>query len=249
MDHKERISIAKELCRKIVAKYKVYYVGVYGSAARNEDTRYSDLELVIATEDKHWWGTFRVKGLSVWLHFETLSKIYEQVSWVDPEGESSINNYLNSMTLYDKIGLKKEIRKRLKKVKYETFKEAALVPLGEVNDCVSKMRNAIEVRKSNDALVLERFILLLQADSVVALVNRANFTSGGIGHLKDISRFRYVPRGYIALSRTIWTTGDSRKALSAAIKLSDLLTKFAKEHGIEIPSYSSAKHWPGLKDQ
>ncbi len=247
MDHKERVNIAKELCRKIMAGHKVYYVGIYGSTARGEDTRFSDLEMVIVTKDKHWWGVFRINGLSVWLHLEPLSKVYEQIPRVDPEGDSNTNNYLNSMTLYDRIGLKKEIRKRLRKVEYAAFKDAALVPLGEVNDHVSKMRNAIEVHKRKDALVLERFILLSQADRVVALINRKHFTRGGKGHLKDISRFKYVPNGYLRLSNSIWTARDGRKALSAAIKLSDSLTAFAKAHGIEIASYPSASRWPGLE--
>lgn len=246
MQHDEKIKIAKELCKKIVSKYKVHYVGIYGSTARNEDTNYSDLEMVIASKDKDWWGTFRVKGMSVWLHFMPLEKVYEQVSWVEPEGSSFTNNFLNSLTLYDKINLKDEIRKRFRKINYSKFQNAALVPLGEVNDNIAKMRNAIMKRGKNDALILERFILLEQADAVVALLNKKYFTRGGMDHLLDIKKFKYVPRGYLKLSKIIWTTNNTREVIEAAITLSNLLTKFAEKHGVKIASYSSTKEWRGV---
>ena len=243
MNHNERVRIAKEICNKIVAKYKVYYIGVYGSTARNEDTKYSDLEMVIASKNKDWWGTFRIKGMSVWLHFLPLEKVYAQAAWVEPEGTSSTNNFLNSLTLYDKVNLKSEIRKRFRKISYKKFQKAALVPLGEVNDNISKMRNAIMKRGKKDALILERFILLEQADAVIALLNRRHFTHGGISHLSDIAKFKEVPKGYTKLSRTIWTTSSNRKVIAASSALSASLTKFAEGHGVKIASYPSTKEW------
>ncbi len=246
MEHNERISIAKEICKKIIAKYHPYYVGIYGSVSRNEDKKYSDLELQVVTKEKDWWGSFSIDGLSVWVHFAPLTKVLEQVSWIEPEGSSNTNNLLNSLTLYDRIDLKNKIRQRFRSIDYRKFKKAALVPLGEVCDNVSKMRNAIEIDKRKDMLILEKFILLEQADNVVALLNRKHFTRGGMGHLIDIAKFKHVPKDYIRLSRAIWTTGNNKKALAASAKLADSLVRFAAKHGVKIPSYNSARKWKGI---
>ena len=54
MKHNERLKLAREIGKKIIKRQgkNISSIGIFGSVARNEDDKFSDLELIVITKKR-----------------------------------------------------------------------------------------------------------------------------------------------------------------------------------------------------
>ena len=87
MKHKERIQIAEYTTEKMIKKYDndILVGGIFGSTARNEDEKYSDLEMVFIVKDSSKAKTveFYYKGILISLDVLKISRVKKSIKNID----------------------------------------------------------------------------------------------------------------------------------------------------------------------
>lgn len=120
---------------------KVLFAYVHGSYCRQERSKYSDIDLIVYTEDFRGDYIFNYQGHMLNLNFKPISMINEIVS-----GSNILWNlgvHKNMQIVYDKKNYAEYFRKFLK----QTFKELKASPSMFINSFATEIRRIVEYRR------------------------------------------------------------------------------------------------------
>ena len=128
MDHKTRLHIAHELKKKILKKHTdaILGIAIYGSVAKNEDRKYSDLEMFVITRRKLKKREIRyVYGdMAVEVSYIFSRDMLRNARQVTPNWAIEADFYRNYLILYEKNKWFTKLKRAVEAQDTRAFKKA-----------------------------------------------------------------------------------------------------------------------------
>lgn len=240
MKHAERIKIAKEVTKILVKKHgkNIVYVGLYGSTARNEDRKHSDVELVILTKTKHGLEFWPYRDSLIFLEYMKLGDFRKVLKKVGMFWPVDVCQIMASKPMYDKKVLE-SFQSDFRQIPNKKFTNTAKRNLVWGIEYIGKIKNAYEAQDLAEirAAILYNFIFGMNC--FVALLNRKYFERGDVRVLEDIAKMKRQPKNYAKLAKILWLSNDIDELYETAMQLWKNCVSFASENGIEIKRYKS----------
>ena len=248
MERKERLKIAKELSKRILEAHKenILAIGVYGSMARKEDQKYSDIDMIIITkkEGKEEGKFFLHSGMSIEYEFVTKKEAIENIKNVNrdwPDWPQEATMYTNPLPLYDPNKTFKKFKTIVGGLNPGEFNKAAERALLILYEETCKVKNAELIKDKVNLLTFAREAALV-AQLFVALVNKKYYSSNR-NILKESQKFSKLPKDYKKL--VMVASGYNRETQSqvykATLKLLDNCSDLAKKEGLKFAEYNDLK--------
>ncbi len=254
MEHEERVRFGKDLAEMLNKRHgeDLLYVGAFGSLARNEDRKDSDIDMMVVTKTKKYWPAhsnwpeFQLKDIAVGLCFKTLDELDADVGKPNFKWPYRTWRTINTLTFYDKMDLKRRYRQMIDDTPEQVFKIAAQRQIIEAFSALGKLKkNAGPGGGIADARSAAVICICQRLDVAVALVNRGLLPGDyGFKNLSYMEKFEKVPKDYIRLSKIIWESGSAKEICDATLELWSNVLVFAHDNGISLPSYNSIKEVP-----
>jgi predicted nucleotidyltransferase len=238
MNHKERVTIAKALTKKIVRKYgeDIYGIVIYGSVAKNEDRRYSDLEMYVVTKKKLKVREVKYvyRGMNIEVSYIPAREMLHNAKIISPNWPIATDFYRSYFILYEKGNWFKKLRRAVASQNPRDFKSAMQKYLIWFYELMAKIKNAYLYRDDYSFLWLASF---LGWESVIflGLVNQKYYKSER-DVFKSVKRFPIRPKNYQRLLETVchFSVTDRKKIYQAALKLFAELKSIARKKGVVV---------------
>lgn len=236
------MAVAKAVAQEIRKKYKdVIFIGAYGSLARREDKKYSDIELMTITKSKRINLTpFTFRGLPVDFYTETKQNAIKSIKDIDMLWPSRAGKYLIVKPLYGRENIINEFRNAVRSIKDAEFKKHASILLVTMREDVGKIKNAAE--SNNLAKCVEAATWLAYSTTLfVAFMNRKYYRRHGINSIEEAKTFKKLPEDYIALVKRLHTSKNMQELVKTAELLYDNCIAFAKKNDIKERHFQTVK--------
>ncbi|MGB3479375.1 MAG: hypothetical protein WBB67_09460 [bacterium] len=252
MDHEERMSLAQTVCDRFVDKYRdnVIIGGVYGSAAKDSDTEWSDLEMLFVVQDKckAQAQQFLYRGIAVNYSVLKRGKLENILNHPCLEGDmgwpfwmgvlcvlkilygdqSQIDSWLQMGDNVPYVEFRKALEKELPGLIFESY--------GRILSC--KARNNMD---DWYCAVLE---VLFEMRDALCLLNRSWITHDYYQGLVDTFQFPKLPRRYKELIPLLWNVQDIDTAITLARELKENFQQLLVEQGIRSIEYTGGSDIP-----
>lgn len=237
MKREERLKIAKRIARKVLKKYgnKVLAIGVYGSVARGEDRRYSDLDMIVIVKKKRegiYDRFFIYKGLPVLVEFETIEEVKKRIRNMWFKWPLEVNAFLSILPLFDPQHVFTKFKREYERLSEKDFREGAMNALEHVYEYFLTVKNAY-VYKEREKLLLQARVFARSVACFLALINHTYFKSG-----KKVfeQKFKKYPKNYYKLIKIAagFISLNEKKVYEVCKKLFKETMKFAGEMGLKI---------------
>ena len=208
--------------------------------SRNEDRKFSDLELVVVSKNKSRFKAVFIDGLQVWLDVWTLSDLRKRLTNPDEEWPFIFGNLVGSRSLYDKIGMKDQCKRIVKEANQAKFIKAAEISWNLAYERFGKIRN---LGKKDGGLDLTYQVgsLLRDLDVYVALLNRTPVINRKFNDAQLRVKGLSLPENYSDLYRSLNGASGNRKIISLCQRLLNVCMAFGVRHGIEFNRYQSVE--------
>ncbi len=240
MEHSERIKIAKAAANKIVSKYKkdIIYICIYGSTARSEDVKNSDIELIVVSKTKDSWKPYPLKDVNLWVAFKTKKQLYSELShpgwgWLYRAGQ-----VLYGITLYDEDKLLEKIRHRIAMLEGTKFKDAAKDQFQDSIEFKDKIADAVDMSSIEKARLYIP-ALLDACNAVIFLVNKKPFPGNYLVNINSVRRLKLAPPGYSELALAMLRANTIKEVGSLNEKIWSAYSRFANKNGIKTKRYGT----------
>lgn len=254
MHHDEKMQVAGKLVDRIVRTYgdKILLAGIYGSVARNEDTKFSDLELIFITSERvrtegmslDGYREFMLKDTQILLEFKTCEEALEEIApkhpHIGPWWPIQIDHLLNPLVLYSKDGMEerllKEFKSALKSLTEEDFRKGSGWALIWIHGRLGKLRNAVNEEKL--PRVIQSALHLIDAVTwFVAIINKRHYRKTGLQAVEESKAFSKIPEDYFTLIETLCLSKDMEEMRKAAEHLWENCLQLARENRIDMETY------------
>jgi kanamycin nucleotidyltransferase len=149
-----RLRLARTLAREIREREgrNLVALGVYGSVARKQDRRHSDLDVVMILRSARAGARFAVRdGTLVTLLRLTRHEARRQVTKGDAGTPERLAGWRPVRALYDPTGFLGRLRARAQRPSKELFREAVREGLLGTYEDLGKLRNAFEAGDPEEA--------------------------------------------------------------------------------------------------
>ncbi|KPJ72125.1 hypothetical protein AMJ52_07390 [candidate division TA06 bacterium DG_78] len=238
MNHKERITIAKALTKKIVRKYgkDIYGIVIYGSVAKNEDRRYSDLEMYVVTKKKLKVKEVKYvyRGMNIEVSYIPAREMLRNAKTISLNWPIATDFYRSYLILYEKGDWFQKLRRAVASQNPRDFKRAIQKYLVWFYELMAKIKNAYRYKDNYSFLWLAAF---LGWESIIflGLVNRKYYKSER-DVFTSVMNFPIRPKNYQRLLETVchFSVKDKKKIYHATLKLFAELQWIARERGISV---------------
>lgn len=199
-------------------------VGVYGSVARGQERRHSDIDLLVVVRRKRRAIRHRlVAGVLVTVLQQTPDEARTEVTGFRADIIDALGGWRSLRPLYDPLGLLRKLRAHARRPPARQFHAAAQRAFLEAYEDLGKLRNAIEARDADEAREMAIWFsgaamgLLFDMERHVLTTGRRAFIEvRRYGRLGDaIRRLRYEMLSLAdtqRLSEYVWETLGGRAA-------------------------------------
>jgi kanamycin nucleotidyltransferase len=233
-----RIAIAKRLKQKILRRYgdNVLGIAIYGSVAKNEDRRYSDLEMYVITKRKLGVRESRYvyRGMPVEISYIPEREMLRRARQISPDWPLVNDFYRSYLILHEKDAWFKKLEKVLLLQDPEGFKKSIKKSLVWLNELVGKIKNAY---CQDDHFLFSWLTSFLGWESILfmGLVNQRYYKSER-HFFKTVFEFPLLPRDYRSLLKMVFhlSTTDRKEIYQAALTLFEEMTRLGHEKGISV---------------
>jgi kanamycin nucleotidyltransferase len=147
-----------ELAKTITAELRrregrnLVAVGVYGSVARGEDRRHSDVDLLVVVRRKRRWIQHRIQdGILVTVLQQTPAEARDEVTGSRPGMNVALGGWRSMRPLFDPSGLLRRLRSQAHRPTVRQARGAARLHLFETYEDLGKVWNAIEAGDADEA--------------------------------------------------------------------------------------------------
>jgi kanamycin nucleotidyltransferase len=151
-------SLRLELARAVAADLRrkegrnLVAVGVYGSVARGEERRHSDVDLLVVVRRKRQAILHQVReGIELAVLQQTPDEARAEVTGSRPDLNAALGGWISLRPLHDPTGLLRRLRTRARHPTVRQFREASRWALMEVYEDVGKLWNAVEAHDPEEA--------------------------------------------------------------------------------------------------
>ena len=239
MEHKQRVKIAKILGKFLVRKYKknIIAIGIYGSTARNEDKKYSDLELICISKKPFKNIASGYKDIHVLLFFNTPEQ-YRNSTFPDDKWPIRASTYFDIIPVYDPTKFFEKIKISLKTINYSVYIDSAKKCLSMCHQHFLKMKNSIYM-KDRIGFEEDSYNFYFCSAMFYALINRKYYKNKK--HIiDDIENFEIVPKNYKKIMSLLREHKSSEKVIfSESSKILKRMFSDAKRIGIKYKVYNN----------
>ncbi len=238
MNHKARIEIANKLKGKILRKHRdeILGIAVYGSVAKNEDCRYSDLEMFVVTKRKLKVREYRYvyKGMPIEVSYIPAREMLRNARQITPDWPIVADFYRSYLVLYERDAWFMRLRRAVVSQNPKDFKKSIRKSLVWINELMGKIKNAYFHDNHHLFLWLTSF---LGWDSIMflALINQQYYKSER--HIfETVLRFPLLPKSYQSLLEAVFhfSITDREKIYRASLKLFYEMHSLARRQGIML---------------
>jgi kanamycin nucleotidyltransferase len=232
------MKIAQKIKKKIIKKYKGQILGIaiYGSVAKNEDRKYSDIEMFVITKKRIKTSDLRYlyKGIPIEVSYISERKMLYGAKQITPNWPIVTDFYRSYLVLYEMNEWFKRLQKAVASQNPKEFERAIEKTLIWLYELIGKIKNAYLYKKNNLFFYLvshfgwESIILL-------GLINRRYFKSERC-LFETVFEFPILPKNCRHLLKTVchFSVKDRKKIYLATIKLFNGLLKLAQKQGIVL---------------
>lgn len=204
--------------------------GVFGSVARGQDRRHSDLDLLVVLRRKR--GTPRVElrqGVLVTYLRLTPDEARAEVYSAEPDLSGRLEGWRSLRPLYDPDGFLRRLRARARRPPMSQFREAAHRGLLGAYEDLGKLRNAAEAKDSDE---MREMAILFSGTAADALFSLERFVSPiHRREFVDVRRFGRTGRSICALRYGNVSIAQRWKLAESVWKS---LTRRARRQGIDV---------------
>lgn len=243
MNHEERIQIAKRLTSMMLEKYgsDILLGGIFGSTARNNNTEYSDLEMlfIVRNESKAKSFDFAYKSMPVTVSVKKVADVEKKIKEIELHWPLRMRTLFNlKVTCGDKIILE-SFRELLESVSQEKFNEfiARTAPL-----CFEGLGRLKSVKMRGNIHEVGLFVaeVLWEFNLLVAIFNREFVNHDYFGGFEDSFRFKRLPKDYEKIVRQLfnWNSLSLDEVISLTEEFVGNFAEFMAENGIKLKEHT-----------
>ncbi len=250
MVHKERMALAQKLSDFLVNKYKdeILLTGVYGSTSKKSDTPYSDLELLIITNENSCIKSKSFLYKDIVVNYDVLQKHKIQeltgkpnLRWPYYMGVLSILKVLHGKQKFiDKLieTGKKTPDEEFKSKLEEVLPSLVFESFGRILSCKD--------RSYYDDLYTSVIEVILEMNLALCLLNKSWVTHDYYRGVEDAYFFDKLPRDYKKLTKALWKqqTPNLEENVGLAETLLNNFLKLLKKENIKIIRYDDINDLP-----
>lgn len=242
MNHKERLEVAGMLAKKAVEKYgnNILFVGLYGSVARNEDKKFSDIEMFAVTKQKkkYPYVSFVYKGIPVYLEFLSKKEILKRIKNVDVSWSAEVGKFLEPLKIYGSEKTVKEFREVVSKLPNGKFKEALYHSFLDMVERFNRLRNDYEDR--NLVMIREAADWFVwTVNMTVGLLNRRWYLRNGIKRWIEAREFETKPRKYESLIAKLNEGKPVEEIFGATQELFEECRQLVSKRNVKIKEFAN----------
>lgn len=238
MDHQTRLHIAHELKKKILKKHKdaILGIAIYGSVAKSEDRKYSDLEMFVITKRRLRKREIRYvyNDMAVEISYIFSRNMLQRARQVTPNWTIEADFYRSYLILYEKNRWFAKLKHAVQAQDTRAFKKAIRTYLVWLHELMGKIKNAYLYR---DDRLFQWLTAFLGWESVLllGLMNR-HYVQSERTVFKEVLSLSVLPRHYEKLLAIVFRSSpcDRKKTYAGAMKLFQELTRLAQEQGVVL---------------
>jgi kanamycin nucleotidyltransferase len=149
-----RLALAKSITADLRGREgrNLLAVGLYGSVARGEERRHSDIDLLVVVRRKSPRIHHEVKeGIVATILQQTAEEAKSEVTGSRPDLNAILGGWTSLKPLYDPTGILQRLRARARRTSARQFREASYWACLEAYEDVGKLWNAIEAGDMDEA--------------------------------------------------------------------------------------------------
>lgn len=242
MEHKERIEIAHKLGNLLIKKYgkNIIAIGVFGSTARAEDRKFSDLELLCVTKKPVENKAGLYKDIHLLIMFNTNKEYKKIATTIDVDWPRKASTFLNVLSIYDPTNFFQKVKNQISKVKYSKYVEAAAYCLSLCNQYFLKIKNAIQ---SKDKIELKEASIKFSLNAALfyALINKSYYKNST--RILDFEKFKNIPKNYKRSMFVLrgYSNSSNKRIFLESSRLLNEMTITLKKLGMKIYSYNDLR--------
>ena len=211
-------------------------ITLYGSTARNQDTKYSDIELNVFTKKPIKLKTkeylFNEIAIGIYVHpIKEVEKKIEKIGWLWP---LEMAQFLNNKLLYGDKGFLSKLENKINSQPIEKRIKA-------VEECIPSLIEVVnKVKAAKDIYNLTEYSreILYYANLFVALINKKVFTRNYYKNWLLVFKYPKLPKGYKNIVNKIFLCRDAKSLKSLLDELLYNLFDFLKKNGIKKKIYN-----------
>ncbi|NNJ09246.1 nucleotidyltransferase domain-containing protein [Chloroflexales bacterium ZM16-3] len=248
MDHPTRIQLARDLAARLAATYgeRIVVGGVYGSAARGDDTEWSDLDLLCITRGAGGPAgrAFLFQGIAVGLHVLDHADLERLLTRPGPRWPfwMGVLDVLQPL-VGDRAqpGRWVELGQTPSEAAFHAALEAELP--GLVFESYGRIRSCAARRDERDAPITACEVLS-EMQTALCLLNRRWVTRDYYGGLEQTFSFPLLPDGYGRLAPQLWEAHELNEIVTAAGTLVAGYWRLITACGLNVPNYQRVDDIP-----
>ena len=246
MDHEERMTLAQTVCDRFVDKYKndVIIGGLFGSAAKDTDTEWSDLEMLFIVKDKckAKYKQFLYRDIFVDYHVLKQKKLEKILTHPCLEGDMGWPFYMGVLSVLKvlhgdqaQIDTWLQMGNDVPEVKFKKDLEKELP--GLVNESYGRILSC-KARNNMDDWYCAVLEVLFEMRDALCLLNKSWVTHDYYQGLVDTFKFAKLPKRYKEIVPLLWHAKDIDTAIVLVMELKENFQKLLKQEGIRSIGYS-----------
>src|SRR5712692_2560192 len=151
---RKRLELAKTMAAELRRREgkNLVAVGVYGSVARGEERRHSDVDLLVVVRRKRRWIQHRIQdGILVTVLQQTPAEARDEVTGSHPGMNAALGGWRSMRPLFDPTGLLGRLRSQAHRPTVRQARGAARLHFLETYEDLGKLWNAIEAGDADEA--------------------------------------------------------------------------------------------------
>jgi len=238
MNHRARIEIATRVKKMVLRKYRkdILGIAIYGSVAKQEDRKYSDLEIFAVTKKKLAVRERRYiyKNMPIEISYIPEREMLRKARQVTPDWPIVADFYRSYRILYDNVDWFRKLERAVASQNKDDFKNAIEKSMVWLCELIGKIKNAYFCRDSSLFLYLASHFGWESA-IFLGLINRSYYHSER-SILKKVFDFPILPPNYRYLLKTVcrFSAAPRETIYQATMKLFHELNELADQQGVVL---------------